>query len=250
MVLNLVRHLPARFEPIVCCIHEAGPIGEEIRRTGVPLRVLGLNPGLRRPGHVAGIARALREIQPDIVHTFLLTASLYGRFAAILAGVPIIVGTEVNIYEHKRASSCVRRAAADARDRSRGGVRRIGARVLRPAGACRPGQGRRDLQRGRLVAAADHDLAGSDARLARRARRRARSPASSRVSPSRRRIAICSRRWRPRRDSRRCICWSSAMATCATSSAPRSNASGCLVACISLAHAATWATCWPRSISS
>ena len=34
MVLNLVRHLPARFEPVVCCINEAGPIGEEIRKTG------------------------------------------------------------------------------------------------------------------------------------------------------------------------------------------------------------------------
>ena len=33
MVLNLVRHLPAdRFEPHVCCIHEPGPIGEEIAR--------------------------------------------------------------------------------------------------------------------------------------------------------------------------------------------------------------------------
>ena len=104
MVLNLIRHLPERFEPVVCCIHQAGPIGEEIRKTGVPFRVLGLNPGLRRPGHVAGIARALKDIQPDIVHTFLLTASLYGRFAAMLAGVPIIVGTEVNIYQHKRVA--------------------------------------------------------------------------------------------------------------------------------------------------
>jgi hypothetical protein len=49
IVLNLVRHLPARFEPMVCCIHEAGPIGEEIRKTGTPVAVLGLNPGMRRP---------------------------------------------------------------------------------------------------------------------------------------------------------------------------------------------------------
>ena len=49
MVLNLVRHLPPRFEPMVCCIHQPGPIGEEIRATGVPVRVLGLTPGLRRP---------------------------------------------------------------------------------------------------------------------------------------------------------------------------------------------------------
>src|SRR4029077_5106817 len=39
---------------------------------------------------------------PQIVHTFLLTASLYGRLAAILEGVPVVIGTEVNIYERKR----------------------------------------------------------------------------------------------------------------------------------------------------
>jgi glycosyltransferase involved in cell wall biosynthesis len=33
----------------------------------------------------------------------LLTASLYGRLAAILERVPIVIGTEVNIYERKRA---------------------------------------------------------------------------------------------------------------------------------------------------
>lgn len=103
MVLNLVRHLPDRFEPCVSCINQAGPIGEEIRNTGVPFRVLGLDPGIRRPWSLIGIQRHLRELQPDIVHTFLLTASLYGRLAAMLAHVPIIVGTEVNIYEKKRA---------------------------------------------------------------------------------------------------------------------------------------------------
>jgi glycosyltransferase involved in cell wall biosynthesis len=102
MVLNLVRHLPQRFEPMVCCIHDAGPIGEEIRRSGTPVAVLGLEPGLRRPWDVARIRRYLRETAPHIVHTFLLTASLYGRLAAILARVPIVIGTEVNIYERKR----------------------------------------------------------------------------------------------------------------------------------------------------
>lgn len=102
MVLNLVRHLPDRFAPFVTCINQAGPIGEEIGRTGVPVRVLGLDPGIRRPWQLLGIERHLRELQPDIVHTFLLTASLYGRLAAMLARVPIIIGTEVNIYERKR----------------------------------------------------------------------------------------------------------------------------------------------------
>jgi glycosyltransferase involved in cell wall biosynthesis len=102
MVLNLVRHLPERFEPMLCCIHQAGPIGEEIRSTGTPVAVLGLNPGVRRPFDVAGIRRYLRETQPQIVHTFLLTASLYGRLAAILERVPVVIGTEVNIYQRKQ----------------------------------------------------------------------------------------------------------------------------------------------------
>jgi glycosyltransferase involved in cell wall biosynthesis len=102
MVLNLVRHLPRRFEPLVCCIHERGPIGEEIARTGTPVSALGVIPGLRHPFAIDTIRRYLRQAQPTIVHTFLLTASLYGRLAALLARVPVIVGTEVNIYERKR----------------------------------------------------------------------------------------------------------------------------------------------------
>jgi glycosyltransferase involved in cell wall biosynthesis len=102
MVLNLVRHLPPRFEPMVACIHEAGPIGEEIRRTGVPFHVLGLTPGVARPLDVLRLQTALQAMAPTIVHTFLLTGSLYGRFAAMMSGVPIVIGTEVNVYENKR----------------------------------------------------------------------------------------------------------------------------------------------------
>jgi glycosyltransferase involved in cell wall biosynthesis len=102
MVLNLVRHLPDRFEPMVCAIHHRGAIGREIQEAGIPTTVLGLNPGLRRPWDVARLHRFLRRSRPHIVHTFLLTASLYGRLAAMLARVPIIIGTEQNIYHAKR----------------------------------------------------------------------------------------------------------------------------------------------------
>lgn len=102
MVFNLVRYLPPRFQPHVCCIHEPGPIGEEIRGTGVPFTNLGANPGMRRPWDVLRIKEYLQATRPTIVHTFLLTASLYGRLSALLAGVPIVIGTEVNVYERKR----------------------------------------------------------------------------------------------------------------------------------------------------
>jgi len=102
MVLNLVRHLPPQYVPAVACIHEAGPIGLEIERTGVPFKVLGLKPGVLRPFDVLRLRDFLYECQPDIVHTFLLTGSLYGRFAAMMARVPVVIGTEVNVYEKKR----------------------------------------------------------------------------------------------------------------------------------------------------
>src|SRR5438093_860184 len=55
MVLNLVRRLPPRFAPMVCCTHHTGPIGEELRATGIPFAVLDVNPGWRRPGAIGGI---------------------------------------------------------------------------------------------------------------------------------------------------------------------------------------------------
>src|SRR5688572_11681373 len=104
MVLNLVRYLPAEFERGVVCIDQPGPMGEEVRNTGVPFFALGLRPGLRRPGDVLRLQRFFQQSAPTIVHNFLLTASLYGRFAAMLARVPIVIGTEVNIYERKQAA--------------------------------------------------------------------------------------------------------------------------------------------------
>ena len=84
-------------------------------------------------GDVARHSRGyLRETQPQIVHTFLLTASLYGRLAAILARVPIVIGTEVNIYEQKRPVHALAERLLMARHRSRGRVRRVGARLLHP----------------------------------------------------------------------------------------------------------------------
>ena len=103
MVLNLVRRLPARFEARVCCISQAGPIGEEIRATGTPVDVLGLAPGLRRPFDVAGIRAYLRPTEPHIVHTFLLTASLYGRLGSFENPDRIVLGSRDSEAAHRVA---------------------------------------------------------------------------------------------------------------------------------------------------
>lgn len=102
MILNLIRYLPPEYERAVVCIGSPGPIGQEVEKTGYPFRSLGLEPGLMRPFDLMRLQQFLHDAEPTIVHTFLLTASLYGRFASMLARVPIVIGTEVNIYERKR----------------------------------------------------------------------------------------------------------------------------------------------------
>ena len=100
-------------------------------------RCSGSTPASGGRWRLVGIRRYLRETAADIVHTFLLTASLYGRLAAILARVPIVIGTEVNIYEHKRPHHALAERLLMARHRSRRRVGRIGARFLRATGARR-----------------------------------------------------------------------------------------------------------------
>jgi glycosyltransferase involved in cell wall biosynthesis len=104
LILNMVTRLPRdRFEPIVCCFENPpGPIGPEIAAHGIQVIPLGVAPGWRRPLAWWSIVRQLRRLRPQIVHAFMLPASLYGRSAAVVAGVPIIIGTEVNIYEQKQ----------------------------------------------------------------------------------------------------------------------------------------------------
>jgi len=104
LILNMVTRLPRdRYDPIVCCFENPpGPIGPEIAAHGIPVIPLGIVPGWRSPLAWWSIVRQLRRLRPTIVHTFMLPASLYGRSAAVAAGVPIIIGTEVNIYERKQ----------------------------------------------------------------------------------------------------------------------------------------------------
>jgi glycosyltransferase involved in cell wall biosynthesis len=104
LILNVVTRLPRdRYEPIVCCFEDPpGQMGVEIASHGIQVVPLGVKPGWRRPFDWWTIISRLRQLKPQIVHTFLLPASLYGRSAALVAGVPVIIGTEVNIYERKK----------------------------------------------------------------------------------------------------------------------------------------------------
>jgi sugar transferase (PEP-CTERM/EpsH1 system associated) len=87
IVLALLGRLDrGRFAPSVIALDEPGALAPELRRMGVPLRVMGRAPGLdldlaRR------LAGVLREEGARLVHTHNPAAHLYGALGARLAGI-------------------------------------------------------------------------------------------------------------------------------------------------------------------
>jgi glycosyltransferase involved in cell wall biosynthesis len=102
LLLGLATRLPTeRFEVVVGCLTREDLIAKELKRAGVRVVLLPGAPGPRDPLALQRLLRFIRSERPDVVHTFLLNAGLYGRLAAWLARVPAIYHAEQNIYSNK-----------------------------------------------------------------------------------------------------------------------------------------------------
>jgi glycosyltransferase involved in cell wall biosynthesis len=91
-----------RFAPVVACTTLAGPLRDEIESAGTPVRVFGKRRGAD-PLLVWRLARWMRRLRPDLVHTWMFTANTWGRLAALLAGRPPVVASERCVDLWKRA---------------------------------------------------------------------------------------------------------------------------------------------------
>lgn len=96
MLFDLARHLsPEHFEVKVVTVVGDGPLVQNFREAGIEVRVFE-KKGKIGLGVIWKIWRFLRQERPEIVHTHLFGGDTWGRAAAILARVPIIVSTEHN----------------------------------------------------------------------------------------------------------------------------------------------------------
>jgi len=95
-IVELVRHLPrARWTPTVCCFRP-GRKSAEIERLGV--RVVHLpKRGTVDPRLVRDLVSLMRADRFDVVQTFLIGGNLWGRLAALVAGVPVVIASERNV---------------------------------------------------------------------------------------------------------------------------------------------------------
>lgn len=103
-VLTVVRGLnAARFEPVVVCLGEEGPIGQEIKQAGIDVVAFGrMQHKHWDPGIVRLLVRLMRARQFHIVHTHVYNPGVYGRIAAKLAGVPGVVATTHGVYYRRK----------------------------------------------------------------------------------------------------------------------------------------------------
>lgn len=87
MLHKLLQNLDrSRFEPTVISLMTKGEIGPRIEALGIPVHTLNMRRGLPSPLMIFCLVRLLRQLQPDLVHTWMYHSDLLGGLAARLAG--------------------------------------------------------------------------------------------------------------------------------------------------------------------
>ncbi len=90
VVLGLPRE---RYEQTVACLFDAGETAQRLRQAGIEVVDLGMR-GKADVRVVWRLARLLRRLRPQLLHTHMFHANLLGRVVGRLAGVPYVVSTE------------------------------------------------------------------------------------------------------------------------------------------------------------
>lgn len=97
VVVDLAKNLDReKFSVKVVCLKSLGELAADLSAAGISVELLG-RPSAPIIFSFFKLIKFLKRERPDIVHTHLFGADFYGRLAARLAGVKIIVSTEHNL---------------------------------------------------------------------------------------------------------------------------------------------------------
>jgi len=90
----LAANLPRdEFDVRVAALTRGGPLQAELDRCDIPVTVIGKRWKID-PWAYWRLKRHIREVAPDVVHTWLFAANSYGRAAALAAGVKHVIASE------------------------------------------------------------------------------------------------------------------------------------------------------------
>jgi glycosyltransferase involved in cell wall biosynthesis len=96
------------YDSEVISLADVGPLDKKIRALGVPVKVLGMRPGVPNPVGLSRLAGWWRRDPPNVIQTWMYHADLIGCLAAKLAGgIPVawnIRHSNQNVKNDKRAT--------------------------------------------------------------------------------------------------------------------------------------------------
>jgi len=90
-----------RFDVEVAALTRLGPLRDELTAAGIPLTLIGKRLKID-PFALGRLVRLLRARRFDVVQTWIFAANVYGRVAAMRAGVPVVVTAEMAVDLWKR----------------------------------------------------------------------------------------------------------------------------------------------------
>jgi len=97
LLVDIVKNLDRdNFSASVICLKRFGFWGMELKKQGTPLFLAGWGKFFWLFGFL-NLVKILKKEKPDIVHTHLFGADVFGILAARLAGVKVIIATEHNL---------------------------------------------------------------------------------------------------------------------------------------------------------
>jgi len=100
--LTILKHIDRnKFDITLCSIENGGLIAEEIKKLGFEIVSLNHKCSLWDLRIAWDIYRLIQKRHFDIIQTSLFYANMHGRIAAFMAGVPVIISEEHNIYAWK-----------------------------------------------------------------------------------------------------------------------------------------------------
>lgn len=103
---------PGRFNFAVCSLYPPPPDrhpGQLLANAGASFHVFEMG-GFLDLGILIPLVKQLRRLRPDILHCHLVRANVYGRVAARLAGIPVVLNTHHGIEDYMLSDAARDRA--------------------------------------------------------------------------------------------------------------------------------------------
>ncbi len=108
---DLITHLdPTRVAVTLICLGGPRELTRALTAQGYRVRCLG-KAHRKSFGTLFRLIDVLRVERPTVVHTDLISANSYGRLAAWLTGIPVVIASERSVYTGKRQLAWFHRAA-------------------------------------------------------------------------------------------------------------------------------------------